>query len=557
MRLSGLASGFDTDTMVKQLMQIERMKVDRVEQNKQTILWRQEQYNSVNKDLANFILNTQKDIGLKKTSSTGSLFGTSYKNLDYVKKAVSSDETVATINSTGKTTNGSFEIEVLQTPRNASFTSAEINFDFKDKDGNPIKHMEFKINDTMITVGEEGGTKDINMDDVIRAINSATKKEGTKDVSLGVTAFFDEGTKRMFLESSQGGKEINITGTPKGHGFVYAINGGETLGPIKEAGKPDVMPELSKTQSLSIAGNEGKAKVNGVDVTLKDGKVNFNGLSIEIKAEGTTRINVSTNTEGIMEKIEKLVADYNELVDKVSSLTGEKRYASYKPLSQEERKAMSEEDLKLWDEKAKSGLLNRDETLERTLQTVRNDLYKTLEGASGSFNHITQVGISTEQYAKGSAGGKLQINTEKLRKAIEEDADSVMELLFKEGNIKDGKEIFDPTSGINNPSTKGIFTRVYDDLIDGMKSIIDKSGPGNDGDLYRGIRSNMLIDFVTKKGSISDLDKSVLDMNRQIDNLNILLAKKEDAHYAKFTAMEKNMYQMQNQSSWLAQQFQF
>ena len=578
MRLSGLASGFDTDTMVKQLMQIERMKVDRVEQNKQLLLWRQESFNKVNKDLANFILNTQKDMGLKKTSSTGSLFGNSYTNLDYVKKAASSDDKVATVSGTGKAANASFDLEVITEAKSATFTSAKMDdFNFKD-----VPYMQFKINGHEVTVGEPNG-KDLTMDDVIKAINNtkvrthdgvettkvikdgkfvemlngielteAQQKE-VKETSLGVSAFYDTGTGRIFMESSKsdsvnanGEFQMSVTGPSpggEGRGFAAAIRGAGV-------NQPD--------GATAVKGNQGKVTINNIEVDVKNGKVEFNGLTIEVKAVGKTRINVTTNTEGIMEKIEKLVADYNELVDKVSGLTGEKAYNTHKPLSQEERKALSEEDLKLWDEKAKSGLLNNDETLEKTLQKIRVDLYKTLEGGNGSFNHITQLGISTERYAKGSAGGKLQIDTEKLRKAIEEDAEGVMELLFKDGKLdKDGKEIFDGTGNTSSLSTKGVFTRVYDDLIDGMKAIIDKSGPGNDGDLYRGIKSNMLIDFVTKKGSISDLDKSVLDMNRQIDNLNILLAKKEDAHYAKFTAMEKQMYQMQNQSSWLQQQFQF
>jgi flagellar hook-associated protein 2 len=91
--------------------------------------------------------------------------------------------------------------------------------------------------------------------------------------------------------------------------------------------------------------------------------------------------------------------------------------------------------------------------------------------------------------------------------------------------------------------------------MDGMKSIIDKSGPGADSDLFRNVKSNMLLDFVTTKSSISDIDKSISEMNRKIDDLNVLLAKKEDSYYAKFTQMEKYMQQMSSQSGWLSQQF--
>lgn len=570
MRISGLASGFDTDEMVKQLMQVERIKVDRVEQNKQTMIWKQKQYNSINKQFANFILNSQKDIGLRKTSSTGSLFGNSYKNLDYVKKATSSNDTVATVSNTGKTSNGSFDLKVETIPRNANFTSAEIeNFNSEGSTEMVLKinGNEINVSGKKIKEGETEKIEAITIDDVVKAINTA--KNETSGKSIGVTAFYDEGTKRMFLQSSVGtldddGKfELNITGIGSaGEGFVSKM---------KTLDEKDVDGKVIKIGVKTEYGIKGQVTINGLPVDASGGKVEFNGLTIDIKAEGTTRINVSTNTEGIMEKIEKLVADYNDLVDLSSGLVNEKVYSGYKPLSSEERKALSEEDLKLWDEKAKSGLLNRDETLERTLQTIRMDLYKTLEGASGSFNHITQIGISTEKYAKGSAGGKLQIDTDKLRKAIEEDAEGVMELLFKESESIEGKPIkekyddeevykqdlkdYNRRNLINRNKSSGIFTRVYDGLIDGMKAIINKSGAGEDELLYRNIKSNMLLDFVTTKGSISDLDKSVNEMNRQIDNLNILLAKKENAHYAKFTAMEKQMYKMQNQSSWITQQF--
>lgn len=583
MRISGIASGFDTEEMVRQLMKVERMKVDRFEQNRQTILWRQESYNNINKSFANFILNTQKDMGLKKANSTGSLFSNSYKNLDYVRKATSSNEATATVTSTGKTANGSFDIRVREVPQNASFTSAEITDEkLVDANGERLKSSVLKIGDHEITVGD--GEKDITINDVVKAINNAKDEKGK---SLGISAFYDSGTGRMFLESSEGGAKMDITGEI---GNIMVGTGIQITPDEGEIAEPD------ENQSISQAGTKGKVTINGLEVGVKNGKVEFNGLIIDIKAEGTTRINVSTNTEGIMEKIEKLIDDYNNLVDLASGLVNEKVYSSYKPLSQEERKALSESDVKLWDEKAKSGLLNRDETLQRILQNIRTDLYRDVEGAS--FKNITQIGITTEKYARGSAGGKLQIDTDKLRKAIEEDPEGVMELLFKEpdaikyeGEPKPVKPVQGKGEGIdedesdeafkvrmenydaklklyeedtrihnraernNRRDSGGIFTRVYDNLIDGMKNIIEKSGPGEDADLYRGVRSNMLIDFVTKKSSISDLDKSISEMDRQIDNLNILLAKREEMHYAKFTAMEKAMYQMNNQSGWLAQQF--
>lgn len=517
MRISGIASGFDTDAMVKNMMAVERMKVDRFEKSKQTALWRQESYNTMNKAFANFILNTQKDMGLKKTGSTGTMTNASYKNVDYVKKATSSNEAAATVTSSSKAVNGSFTFEVKELATNANFTSSKINS--TKTFGNSLD-ITLSDGGEPITVENADGS-DITMKDIVRAIN---------DSKQGVTALYntdDNGEGVMVLQTNTIGKEAKI----------------ELSGPV------ELLDAIGwKTGVTEAIGKNAIITMNGVDLEYKTNNINLNGVNIELKSKTTEpiTINVSTNTESMIEKIEKLVQDYNDLIDLASLSVNEKAYPGYQPLTAEERKAMSESDVKLWDEKAKSGLLNRDETIQRTLQSIRNDLYKTVEGLDTEFNHITKIGITTEKYSRGSAGGKLEINKEKLQQAIEANPDAVMDLLFKDSNDK-------PTDP--QKTTNGIFTNIYDNLITGMKAIVDKSGPGQDSDLLRGVKSNLLIDFVTKKSSISDLDKAVQDMNKQIDNLNIMLARKEDSYYAKFTAMEKAMHQMNGQSGWLAQQF--
>ncbi len=510
LRIAGLASGMDTDTMVQSLMKVERLKVDRYEQSKQIALWRQEAYTSMNKMFANFILNSRKDMGLTRVSSTGFISNASYTRLDYVRKATSSNETAATVSATSEAVNGSYTITVDKLATNAKLNSIKVADSKKFE--NQIT-INLGLGGEDIVVKNENG---VTMSDVANAINNAKQ---------GVTAFYEMDSSKegvLFLQTAKTGKAATINLTSSSSEF------------------------LNQFTNKTAQGENSQIDFNGQKFNYFDNNITFNGLNIQLKSEGvSTTINVDTNVDGIMEKIEKLINDYNELVDKASKSINEKRYANYYPLSQEEKKAMHEDDVKLWMEKAKSGMLNRDETINRTLQTARNELYKTLENGTGSFNHITQIGISTEKYARGTTGGKLQIDKDKLRTAIMEDPEGVMELLFKESDEKavDSKN-----------STKGVFTRVYDSLIDGMKSIIDKSGPGEDSELLRSVKSNILIDFVTKKSSISDIDKEVLDANKRIDDLNAMLYRKENAYYAKFANMEKMLQQMYSQSNWLSQQ---
>lgn len=54
LRLSGLSSGIDTDSMIKQLMRIESMRVDKVKQDKQLLEWKRDDYRSITNLLRGF-----------------------------------------------------------------------------------------------------------------------------------------------------------------------------------------------------------------------------------------------------------------------------------------------------------------------------------------------------------------------------------------------------------------------------------------------------------------------------------------------------------------------
>ena len=295
-------------------------------------------------------------------------------------------------------------------------------------------------------------------------------------------------------------------------------------------------------------GKNSIVEINGVTIEGGNNKVQFNGLDIDIKAEGISKITVETDHDEIIDKIKGLVKEYNDLLDDVSKSLNQKKYPGYHPLSSDEKSAMKDNDVKLWEEKSRSGMLNNDETLKKMLSNTREDLYKNVQGLEGSFSNITEIGITTQKYAKGTTGGKLQIDEDKLRRALEQDTDGVMELMFGKGKLEEGKELE------KNQTTNGIFTGIYENLTNGMKEVINKSGPGEDSELLRNVRSNILIDFVSHKGSISDIDKDVKSLERKIADLEKMLSKKEESYYKQFTNMEKQMQKMFSQSNWIAQQ---
>ena len=535
MRLPGLASGMDTDSMVKQLMKAEQIKVDRVKQDKQILEWKKQLYNDINKDFANFILKVKKDFGYN--SSTGR-----QGSIDWINKAVSSDEKIGTATAGSNAFMGNHKVEVISMAEGVSATSkaglSQINKNGSDEKGLGYEG-EFKINNEVIKI-----SKTDTLTDIAKKINSS---------SAGVKASYDSTLDRLFLQTDKVGSESKIIFSGDTTGLSDGTDGLiNDLGLVYEGGNK--------------SGKDGEIKYNGLETTIKSNSFSFNGVNFTLnpsaKPGDVFNVNVTADVDGVIDKVKTFIEDYNNMLENIGTLMKQKVNRNYKPLTDEQREAMSEKEIELWETKAKSGIIRNDRDIQSMMSSMRLDLYKDVEGVTGSFKNITEIGITTQGYKSGSAGGKLQIDEEKLRKALEKDPEAVLEILFKED--KENAVADDSKLSASELESKrknsGIVTRIFDDMVVGMKNLIAKSGTGDEGKLLREVRSNILIDFTinggrySKKGSVSDLEDEISKYNKRLDDLEKFLFRKENDYYAKFTAMEKAMQRMNSQSGWLSQQ---
>ena len=566
LRVTGLASPFDTEEMIGKIMEAEKVRLNKVEQNKELLVWKREAYNDLNKDFANFILNTRKEFGLTTTTSTGAMVSSSYKNLSWVKAATSSNEQVATVSTTAKAMNGSYNVEVKQLAEGVKMVSNKnITIEGGTKD-NLASQFGLDKDDTIrFSIETKNGVKDFeftdlentSMKDIVNAINSAKilDEDGKVVGKLGVKASYDPTIDRFFLQTEDTGTKSQLTIKTNDDISEKFINGLNMTNNGKEYNIGT--KEIGKDAIISFDGAD--------NIIVDSNQFNINGIDFNIKSEGKFTTTVDTDVDAFYEKIEKFVEEYNKLVEKSNLLLTQKKYRSYQPLTADQKKAMDKSDIELWEEKAKSGILRSDELISRTMGNARILMYEEIEGVEGEFKHLFEIGIGTESFSKGSLGGKLVIDEVKFKKAIKEDPDGVLELLFKEPNYGEGKlenvtsytaerELTSEQLKVKR-SQSGIVTRLYDNFILGMQDIIDKSGVGDDPNLYRNVKSNILIDFVTEYGSISIIDKDVKKLENKIEDLNVYLFNKENQYYSKFAAMEKALSRMNQQSMWLMQQF--
>ena len=121
MRLGGMVSGMDTDTIVKQMVEAKRSRSISFTKTKTKSEWKQEAYQSLNKDLANFIVDARKKLGLTNYSYNGKLYPNSIDKVSWGKKAdVSGDAFTAT--ASAGAFDGSMDVEVNRLASTASVT---------------------------------------------------------------------------------------------------------------------------------------------------------------------------------------------------------------------------------------------------------------------------------------------------------------------------------------------------------------------------------------------------------------------------------------------------
>lgn len=518
MRIGGLASGMDIDSIVTDLMKAERIPLNKLNQQKQTFEWQRDQYREMNKLLAD--LDTMAfDMTLQRTYQT---------------KTVSSSNpgaVTATANTTAS--NGNYKIKVDQLATAATRVS-ENGISAIGTKIDPNKALSTQSfaggNDfsdfTIVTYNEDGTRKapvTFQIDPTTDTLNSVLKK--ITDSDLGVRAFYDSTSDKVVLERTVTG-DFNKTevsteflGAEIGYNGTTASFLANTLQIKADTQQPDGTWATNET-----GGTNAKFTYNGVltvmptknEYTINDLTLKFNAVTT-----GEETISVSQNTEDAFDKIVKFVDKYNEMIEKINGKLTEERYRDYHPLSDEEREAMSDKQAEKWDEMAQSGLLRNDSILYSGLNQMRMDFYSPISGLKEGFSQLAEIGIKTSSNYMDR--GKLLIdNPDKLKQKLAEDPNAVYKMFSAEGVAYE---------------EKGIARRLRDSIKGTITNIESKAG-----------KSTMTNQQFTIGRNLTNIDS-------QIDRFEDRLIQIEDRYWRQFTAMEKAIQRANQQSSYLMQQF--
>jgi flagellar hook-associated protein 2 len=256
----------------------------------------------------------------------------------------------------------------------------------------------------------------------------------------------------------------------------------------------------------------------------------------ETTSEAVT-VSVEQDVDGIYENIESFVTDYNALLDTINGLLSEDYDLDYPPLTDAQKDEMTDDEITNWETQAKTGLLEDDPILQTMLDKLRSALMSSVSGASVN---LAGLGISTSAYDEK---GKLHIDEDTLKQAIQNDPEEVMKLFAKQSTSHPGTSAVRGLTSAQRAvrySEEGIAYRLYDILQDNIGTVRDSSGCK--GFLLE--KAGMENDASVTANSLTEL---LEDLSGKIEKEEDRLDDKADSLYAKYTNLETYINQMNAQ----------
>ncbi len=626
-RMTGLVSGLDTESLVKQLSDAYQIKVDDAKKKQTKAEWKKEAWAALNTKLLNFYkgaLSTFKSVGTYNSKSVvGSLSGVK-------------------ITAGSNAVNGNHKVQVKSTASAQMWTGHKINdktytatsyegttdtskklSELYDQNGYSIQNA---LNGSKLTVKDSDGTEhdvtvsldsDTTVEDLLKNINGQLK-------NTNLTASFENGALKF---TNAADKEISITVDSEAHakalGLAWNDGKGSTIGPANDTGEGTSITGsafayekketadasvtgssklvdlgikegttikvngteivVDKTTTLSSlaasmekaginasydaeqgrfylsskstgtantftveadndetleklglnlkAGDEGRIDAtdativyNGVKYTQSNNTFNINGLTFEVSAVGEEQsFSVEADVQGIYDKVKNFVKEYNSLIEEMNKLYNADSSRGYEPLTSEEKDAMTEEDIKNWEDKIKGSLLRRDSTISSLLSTMRTMLSKSVEvtnadGTTSRFS-LSSFGVVTGSW---SERGQLHINGNEEDPEYGGYADQLMAAI-----------------SANPDAVAQTFSSIGNEIYSYMQKAMKSSDTSSAMTFY---------DDKTMDGDIKEYKDEVKAMQQKLSD-------EEEKYYKQFSAMETAMAKLQSQQTYIAQLF--
>lgn len=529
MRLTGLATGMDTENTIKQLMKPYNMKVDKMKQEKQTMQWKQEIIRDMIKELReldnNYLSMGAPDATNMFKSSTFSVATITSSNDGVLTATALPGATAIPSNVVVKSVAKPASIDV-KLEKNPTSTITNITSETKMSDVGFNKGANFEIvygADTFSIEVQDNET----VQQFVNRLNSVKGSKSNEALFEKAQVSFAELTGKITIETRNTGDKEKLDLTLK-----------------KDPTTTETKSGVGKLSEVEITAKDGSiVKVNkpGNEFTIDNVTYSINSGYVVNSATQSVSLAAKADAQKSVDKIKGFVDKYNAIVDKMYSKYTEKKQYKFNPLTEEQRKEMKEDEIKKWDAKAKEGIIKGDESIGSMLTAMRSAIFDKVEGAGIS---LKDIGLDSFSGIESTLKpGQIKLDTAKLKNALETRGDQVMKLFSGSPDkaLVDDKTMDPKVKARKIYESTGAFKRLDDILYN-----------------YVGKTDAILLNRVGIEGTFSYGKNDLTDKLKKKDTLIAQMEKKmatqEERYYKKFAQLEKAMNMFNSQSSWLTSQ---
>lgn len=313
------------------------------------------------------------------------------------------------------------------------------------------------------------------------------------------------------LKDESGNDTVLSSKLKEGQDAIISVDFGDGSEPIEISRSSNVF-DLNGL-SVTVSGTFGTYKEDGtIDVDAS-------------KPEDAVTFDAKVDSDKAVDAVKQMVEDYNSMIELVNKELSTKRDRNYAPLTDEQKKEMSEDEIKLWEEKAKAGMLFND----ADLRSLADELRTVFSGTD--IKALQEAGITLS--SEYSENGKITFDEEKFRAAVEADPEGISKLFTSEKD-ENGEGFNGIITTMNNICQK------YASTTGATKGILVERAGNKSAPL-----SLLNNTYLKEMNSIDEI----------IDSLNDKLKSERERYNKQFTNLEQLISQMNSQSSWLTQQF--
>ena len=535
--LSG--SGIDVESLVKVGMISQQKRYDRIYKKEVETEWRKEAYANVYEKLSTFQNSTLSNYKLSATtkpmtatsSNTDAVTAVANASAGLMTHNVTVEETAknaylmtATGEHVGRTSTAAENAKSMMLKdiayaggtKPAGMANTDVALRFKVSDGTNTTTVEF--------TAEEVFDKNLTLNDLATRINNARYKDTAgKNAARSLSASYDTVSDAFSIVNTKTGAENKIElSVESGTGDMQ--NASAQLLTNLKFGNVNNNPGTAQTYSAgttnTVTGVNGKATIDGrVYDNLQENKLTVGGVTYTFKQKTTApaQVGIAQDQDKLLENVKKFVEEYNKLLDDLNKQYSEGKYRDYGVLTKTQEDGMTKEQVDKWNEKAKSGLLYRDEYLRSIISDMRDAVTNRVGSVPGRYNSLASMGITSKDQK-----GHLQIDETKLKNAIAAEPDAVNRLMSYD----------DPDNDYNN---SGVANRLYNKVTSRLKSLESHAGRTAD-----------------KTDVTSELGKLIQNYQKQMSDFKQLMTSFENNLYKKYNAMEVAISRLSAQFNFFA-----